>query len=160
MKEITVAFFTATTVMCLVVVPFTIFYYEGEEDSDNADGSSKCAVVTDRDKSAADKSTRIQAQSFISSCLRLEMVVSYYNPVRWLSCYTVVVLWDCRRAGNWIGRQTHTGERRNEPGVLHPSFQFGCENVSEFKIASLRTNPFSARQPGRSSRSKFPSLST
>ena len=41
MKEISIAFFGATTVMCLVVVPFTVFYYEGEDDSDIADGSSR-----------------------------------------------------------------------------------------------------------------------
>jgi hypothetical protein len=41
MKEISLAFFTATTVMVLVVVPFTIFYYEGEEDGDISDGATK-----------------------------------------------------------------------------------------------------------------------
>lgn len=44
MKEISVAFFTATAVMSIVVVPFTIFYYEGAEDSDTADGESKWAI--------------------------------------------------------------------------------------------------------------------
>ncbi|KAI9023288.1 LMBR1-like membrane protein-domain-containing protein [Hyaloraphidium curvatum] len=40
MKELWLAFFSASTVLVLVVVPFTIFYYEGEED-DGRDGESR-----------------------------------------------------------------------------------------------------------------------
>ncbi|KAG5462036.1 MAG: hypothetical protein BJ554DRAFT_5682 [Olpidium bornovanus] len=37
MRPINIAFFFATVCGCLTIVPFTIFYYEGVDDSDETD---------------------------------------------------------------------------------------------------------------------------
>ncbi len=42
MAEMTVAFFIATAVLVMIVVPFTVFYYEGEEVGD---GTAKVSQV-------------------------------------------------------------------------------------------------------------------
>ncbi len=39
MAKITVAFYTMTMILTLAVVPFTVFFYEGDDEKDRGDGS-------------------------------------------------------------------------------------------------------------------------
>ena len=94
MPEINVAFFIASSLMIMIIIPFTVFYYEGEDDGDGA------KYVRDSSQEMICTNLFLNKSKSFSNCLCFEMVDTYFNTRSYNYWFNLAFCWYCRSFSN------------------------------------------------------------